>query len=668
MKTSVARARSQGIAYFREVRYIYAIMIWLGRLISIPVGVVFFVLLLLTLVLLQVSDRFLDPDYYPAELRKANIYEFVLVDLLTSALDEARELKGEDLLEGLDENPLATSGLSTQEIVSSINRAVPPEWVQGLVEQSFDQFGRYLTGERDEFQVTVRAGDQVVTMVDETKSLLRKADAYNLLFEREVIPRIEAAAHGELPLGVEISSERLLRAVRTTVPADWVRLQVEAVLDEVTPYLVGERDTFEINIQLSDRVDVALGQIKALLRESDAYELLYSEVVEPAVLDNLGAAVELPFGVTVIEEEVMSALRRVADPQWVQRQAEMVIDDASPYITGKVDTFASEVSLVDNKRQARLVIDKLVNTRLTEIIEGLPECKSLDDLRAALSGGTQGLPLCVPPNIPVGELLGRLDINIGEEVERFVLAPVPDRITFTDRQLRAALVQAGAGENLDLLDEAREILKEGWTYTQADLKTDLARRGDDHVETLDDIRAFLAEGWTYTEADFRENLAEQGGTGAIDGVDRVRDSLKASRIYRWVVYLPMLLLIVSIGFLGGRGWSGRVSYAASFLVVSTGLIFVAFGPGYGALAPSAFDEARDQALKKIDETHNFADTAQLAVNEALDMVESVADGLASGIAISSLSLAVIGLIALGSAIFWSAIMGVVDRFLPGKDR
>ena len=112
-----------GVAYFKAGRLQYVIMIWVRRFITIPNGVLLFVLLLVTLVVLQINGTFLDPDYYPEELRKTNIYEFALVDLLTSALDEAREL---DPPEDLDENPLVTSGLSTQDIVSSVNRAVPP--------------------------------------------------------------------------------------------------------------------------------------------------------------------------------------------------------------------------------------------------------------------------------------------------------------------------------------------------------------------------------------------------------------------------------------------------------------------------------------------------------------------------------------------------------------
>ena len=153
-------------------------MIWLGRLITIPVGIVFFVLLLATLLILRVNDTFLDPGYYPEQLREADVYNFALVDLLTVAIDEERERErrdrderelaglepgeqGRNLLDGF----LLSSGLTTDQIVSSVNRAIPPEWVQSLVEQPFDQLGKYVTGEQDDFEYTLIAGERAGILV-----------------------------------------------------------------------------------------------------------------------------------------------------------------------------------------------------------------------------------------------------------------------------------------------------------------------------------------------------------------------------------------------------------------------------------------------------------------------------------------------------------------------
>jgi hypothetical protein len=656
-------------------------MIWIGRLFSLVLGVVLFALLLVTLVLLRVSDTFLDPGFYPRELENADIYEFVLVDLLSTALDEARELPPEKFSDEIDENPLETSGLSSERIVEAINRAVPPEYVQGLVEQSFDQFGRYLTGERDEFTFTLMAGDQVAIMVDEVKALLREADAYELLFSQGVEPAIRDAVTLELPLGVDVSSGRLVESVRAIVPPDWVRDQVEGTLDEATPYFLGEKDRFEIRVQLSDRVEVALEEVKSILREVDAFELLYTEVVEPAVLTNLDASVDLPFGVEVTQEEILSALREVAPPEWVQEQVEILIDDASPYLTGKEDRFSTEISLVENKRLAGEVIAELVNSRLDAVIESLPKCQTRAEIAAALQGATGGLPSCVPSELSVSQLIDRSGIDVAGTVQKAVLGSIPNRIRFTDSQVLSALKQAGAGDNADLVDDVREILRDGWVYTDEDMKTDLAELDDEAVENLESIRAFLADGWTYTDIDFKEHLAKYDPIPLsgedlffvpdtpLEQLNIVRKWLDWARTFRWVIYVPMILLLVVVGFLGGRGWSGRVIWASSFLLVSAGIIVVIAGPVYSSLSSSGFDQAREEALKEIDKEadQDFLNTSRLVANKSIDVGESIANDFVSGIRNSAVNLALISLVAILIAVFWNAITDVIIRYWPEKD-
>ena len=57
-------------------------------------------------------------------------------------MDETREAEaGTDA----DRGPLIASGLSTPEIVASVNRALPPVWLQSNAEQVFEQFGKYMT-------------------------------------------------------------------------------------------------------------------------------------------------------------------------------------------------------------------------------------------------------------------------------------------------------------------------------------------------------------------------------------------------------------------------------------------------------------------------------------------------------------------------------------------
>ena len=669
------------VAFEESVGYSSIVMIWIGRIVSIPLGVVFFVLLVLTLVLLRVNDTFLNPGFYPRQLAEADLYRFALEDVLASALDEARELDPADfsnqLSDEIDENPLVTSGLSTERIVLAVNRAVPPEYVQGLVEQSFDELGRYATGERDEFALTVRAGEQVATMVDEVKALLREANAYELLFETELKPRVREAVDVKLPLGVEVPSNRLVAAVERIAPPEWVQEQVEAALDEVTPYFVGEKDSFEIRVELSDRVEIALREVKDILREIDAYELLYSEVVEPEIVKILGDAVDLPFGLSVTNEEVVTSLREVAPPEWVQDQVERVIDDVSPYLTGKTDGFSTEVSLVENKQLASRIIADLVDLKLIQAIDELPTCLTATEVLSAARVVTGALPSCVPEGISVRELIDRTGIDIADAIQSFVLGPIPNQVRFTDAQVRSALRLAGAGDNLESVDQVREVLRDGWTYTDADLKEDLRELdgGDENVETLNDVRSFLADGWTYTHLDLREDLAGQEVDSGLsnvrtadDMVERIRGWFKTSRQFRWLVYVPLLLLLVVIGFLGGRGWAGRVVWGASFLLGSSAIVFLVAGPVYGVTAGSGFDEARERALAEIDANPDadFFNTSRLAAEKGLDVAESVGDEFVAGIQTASLTLAIIALVVILAAVFWGAITTTLGRQLRSR--
>ena len=143
--------------------------------------------------------------------------------------------------------------------------------------------------------------------------------------------------------------------------------------------------------------------------------------------------------------------------------------------------------------------------------------------------------------------------------------------------------------------------------------------------------------------------------------------MKTADNYKLVVYAPLLVLLVMIAFWGGRTWTGRVAYAAGFLVVSAAVIFVIFGPGCDALAKSGpvyeavgisdFNELRQEALDDIAAGGGeFPGTARLAANKAFDIAESISDNFASGVAASSLVIAVIGLIALGAAFFWGQLV------------
>ena len=633
-------------------------MIWVKRAITIPLGVLLVVELLVAAVSLQINESLLNPEFYIDELRKADIYDFVLIDLSSSAVDEIRALDGESLPEGLERNPLVVSGLSTQDIVSSLNAAIPPEWVQAQVEEFLEEVGHYITGDRDEFEVTVVAGDRVMILISELSLLISKADGYNLLFDELVAPAIRDLPTQELPFGERLDNEEMISSVRRIVPPEWIQVQVEAALDEVAPYVVGRRDAFEINVQLSDRVEIALAEVKELLRSADAYDLLHDEVIRPAVKDGLGDSVELALGLEATSDEILAGMRRAAPPQWLQAEFDRIIDGAGPFLSGKENELAVQISLVDTKRAWLNELESLFSRKLRDAVQRLPECEG-GVLSLPTASGSQ-LPECVPPGLTAAQILDILEVGLVNDVEASVLTEIPDVITFTDADLRQALANLGLGDP-GFLDMVRIRIRDGWTYTHQDLREDLLEQDAWWaINRLDEVRTILSDGWTYTSADLQEDLTRGGNDDTLQQFDRLRNTLGTVRSLRWLIYLPVAGGLLGISFLGARSWRARAAWAGVFLVAVSAIAVVASLQMVDILVEPRLEALR-QSFGDAVSNGDLALTRQLAADKALEIAESAARSFASGLAYKSLVFMAFGVVLVGISLSWSTLALLLHR-------
>ena len=616
-------------------------MIWVTRALSLVIGAVFFFVLLFTLVAGQIGGSLLSPGFYTLLLDENDVYEFALVDFPTALLEDRRAVEEAKSGAEIEDTPLLDSGLTTERLVSALNRAVPPEWLQDAVERNIDEIGAYVTGRSDDFTLSIATDERADDLFDELEALLDESDAYATLHERLLVPEIEEAAadwtRGGLPFGIEVSEERVAEAARTALPPAWARLQGQSIFDQATPYLKGDTDELLIRVSFSDRVDIAAAEVKDILAESPAYDLLYDEVIAPEITERLGETIEgLPFGAAVSSAEVVEALRDSTPPSWVRAQAERLIDEASPYIAGQAEGFEFEVSLVENKSRAHGLLIMFVETKIQAQIDRLPTCRTSEQGLSALSGGVWRLPTCVPANVARSGLLETFDVDLDAEITRLVLDPVPNAVVFTHHDLRDALDDPGQ------LDDVRALLSDGWTYTHDDLRDDLTARGNEDVyDALQDTRSLLADGWTYTQDDFAEDVIESDGAGAMVDVDRGRSAVAAARAFRWLGYIPALVLLVVVGLLGGRDWWGRLVWGAGALVVCALATALLSGIVYPAVASGLIDEARWDAIGEIDPADDYAATGRLVAGKTFDVIESVSDGLAFSVAISSLVLAIV---------------------------
>lgn len=87
------------------------------------------------------------------------------------------------------------------------------------------------------------------------------------------------------------------------------------------------------------------GFYKEQLREAEIYDFLYDDLLTSAVSDALATGDDLPAGVDLEADEVVSQVRDALPPDWLQEQAEAAIDAVGPYLLGDADAFTLTVAL-----------------------------------------------------------------------------------------------------------------------------------------------------------------------------------------------------------------------------------------------------------------------------------------------------------------------------------
>ena len=630
-------------------------MIWLRRTAAVALGLPLLGVLLGALMLQSVNGTFLNPDFYADRLEEADAYGFVMGSALSSAVDEARDQEPGDIDVELRENPVKASGLSTSRVVEAVQRALSPEDLEALVAPSVREVAGYLTGRSDTFTIDPPLAETLRDVVDELLALMREEGVYERLLELELEPRVEeTAGHAvdadeDAPRWVQQlfgsddeANNRLAEVVTDTLTPEWFATQVEHVVNELTSYLVGDTDDFELRIRLSDAlVAAAVENLRSVLHEADAFDFVYTDILDPTVDDNLEETIALPYGVEVGRDEVRDVLRQAAPRTWVQQQADLLIEDVSAYVTGRTEEFSTELSIVDAKQTAAELLTELAVARIEESVRGLPACPADAEAGALAALGSGRLPDCLPPGVPADDLLVDARSAITEAIPRLVLEPVPDTVIYTDADLRLELREAGGPEALDALHDTRELLSEGWTYSAADLRADLASEPD-LLDGLDRVRAFLADGYVHTPDD-----PSASGLGmALDELHDASNDVRRGGVVAWLI---VAVLLVAIGALGGTSWAERVVWASASLLATVVVILFLFWPVYEVVSGTLFEQAREEIAGWSDQ--DAGPTERLLAGKAVDVAEGAADDFAGGVRHPGFVVAAIALVALLAAVF-----------------
>ncbi|MFH1639574.1 MAG: hypothetical protein ABIB93_04600 [Chloroflexota bacterium] len=499
-------------------------MIWLRRMLAIVLAFVFLILTIPMLFVSRINSTVGNPEFLISELRRADVYNYIYDEVLPLAIEEIQT-------EG-DESTVHFSQLKPY-LLPMVKEIVPPAWIQEQVEQGISEVMPYMLGDTQEFSVNIPLKGRVKAGVRALEDTLHQEGVFPEIYDQLINSVLDEAASSLE--GLPLSRDELKSAMTTALPSDWLLLQIDNALDEITPYLTSDKEHFTVQVDISGQMDDLEIVLTDILKKPETYDYFLDGFLVPTLKQQL-QSLQLPMDTIMTDEEITGMAAEVLPYSWYQTQVVSMSGQIFAYLDGTKPTLEVAIPVADRKPVAANAIVRLVNDKLgidvsiltapiiNGLLNGLPDQWSLDEDE-------------------VNELMGGTD----------------------DENMPARL---------------RGWVQDGFTYTDADLRQSL---GADEG-TLDDIRRQIAGGLVLTEAEMRDAIAMSGADGVeeLQNIDNIRHLTGLARQLLILAWLIPLLILLAIGVLGGRTWGSKLIWAASVLGMTALIVYVIVGPLFSA--------------------------------------------------------------------------------------
>jgi hypothetical protein len=353
-------------------------------------------------------------------------------------------------------------------------------------------------------------------------------------------------------------------------------------------------------------------------------------------------------------------VKAVLTPEWYRARVTDIVSQVFAYLKGTTPTINIALSLADLEPVIAEELTHLADSKLEAMFNSLPvgTPEQVADLLANPPVGI--LPPYRPPDMSFTDFKNLLSIDIQDMTEAAVAVWLPGQFVITDADIREALAKEG---NEDVLTQARDFVQDGITYTEADLREDMA----DDIDTIDDAREYIATDFTFTDADLQDYIVDSDDPDAAEqwqSLQDVRLVIGTVRDWVWAAWLVPALLLVGIGFLGGRGWKSRVVWGAAVLAIASLIAYIASGPVFSAVAKPQIDDA---IVSAVGQQSTVVGT--MAADKGIAVAEDTVDSFVSGINIEAIVIFVLCLVVIAVVVWhpWSRRYQGMSGQLPPED-
>ena len=319
-------------------------------------------------------------------MERVDLHNVLFSENVPEAVDD-RLGSGRDLPFGIH--------LTNAEAVDTIERIVTPGFVASHQSGAAEALVGYLVGRTDSFSYTFTFAERRAALEEELRQVLDRGDlpAYVRAEVLEPALRENVTSGVALPLGVMVSRDEVLDAIRAAATDDWLEAETLRVTDAVIPFLSADIDEFTVAVPLERRTDIAVMELAQAVRGKYAQLLSTLPVCTPAQMRELaqGNPVSLcsPPGFNTdaflasagidVEEELGRAVHEMAPDELLFTEQDLL------------DEFegTDSIKLIDDLRTAMLEGWTFDDVKLREALgeeeDDLPE--ALDTLRRGFREG-----------------------------------------------------------------------------------------------------------------------------------------------------------------------------------------------------------------------------------------------------------------------------------------
>ncbi len=633
---------------------------------AVLIALVFAVLFVVALLISRVVNTAGDPSEIAGVINDADLYDFAYDRVLESALADVTA-RGVTVQTGLDGEKVLSFEDPAQArtaLKAFIETVLPREYVEQKVEETLNGVIPYASGRSDSFAVDLETSERIDSVPEAVRVASARIGLGELVVTEILVPTVRDLSDSitDEALGISLTPDEAEDAARRILPPDWIETQIFSVVDQTAPYFAGTEDELNVSINFKDRVPVAGQILKDKLNDEDTLvRLVFEQVVDPLVASAAADSTVIAFGIEITEADIQEAVEIVAPAEWVRAQGDGIIDAVVAWLVGATNNLQYTLELEQRKADAATQLDDLAIRKLDEQLAVTPTCRNQFEAADALSSALAGLfPTCLPDNST--EIVNAMRPIISSQISSVVLTNVPDQITYSDTDLRAQL----GSDSLDTLDTLRDQVINGVGFTEEDIINQLATEGDpqsaaDAQEMLDIVRA----GFVFDETEITDRM----DSAQLTRFNEIRDYISLGWTFRWIIFLPAILLIVLVSLIGGRGWAGRAKWAGAPVAIVAILFFASIQVGWASTSSLRSFDVPEDALSAQTRADFPALSELVYGGEFQNMAERVGSAWISSLAMSAIPWAIAGLLLFAAGYFYPRYRQYLPESLggPGGD-